>query len=312
MKVSISLLLASTLLASTATLAQQYPVTVTDDRGAEVTIATAPERIASLSIFGADILAAFDLKEVGMITYEGEYPSYLGTGDGVTDYGDMTAPNLELMAQDEIDLTIGMVNYAGPFAEDLEKLGAFLAYDSVTLEDSYRSVESASLALGKGDEGKASNEAFRALIAEYEAKAPGDVSALFVWSYYDTLYGYQTNLLPSEFLPLLKAENVLGMGEVDDAVQAFVPLEAEDLLSLDPDYFFLFVSHGEEGKTNPAYAQMRSVKEGHAYLVGDHYSQPTGPIARELVFREIAHLLYPETFAAPELPEGSAATVLAH
>lgn len=310
MKTLITLSLAALLSASTSLMAQEYPVTVTDDRGVEVTFDSAPSRIASLSIFGADILAALGLKEVGMITYEGHYPAYLGDGEGLTDYGDMTAPNLELMAQDEIDLTIGMVNYAGPFAEDLEKLGKFLAYDSVTLEDSYRSVESASAALGKAEEGKASNEAFRALVADYEAKAPGGVSALFVWSYYDTLFGYQTNLLPSEFLPLLKADNVLGMGDVDEAVQAFVPLEAEDLVSLDPDVFFLFVSHGEEGKANPAYAQMRSVQNGRAWLVGDHYSQPTGPIARDLVFREIAHLLYPETFAAPELPEGSAAQAL--
>lgn len=311
MKFAMSLLFASALLVSGTALAQQFPVTVTDDRGVDVTIETAPKRIASLSIFAADMLAALGLKEVGMITYEGEYPGYLGTGEGITDYGDMTAPNLELMAQDKIDLTIGMVNYAGPFAEDLEKLGAFLAYDSATLDDSYRSVESVSTALGKPEVGQASNDAFRALVSEYQGKAPGAVSALFVWSYYDTLFGYQSNLLPSEFLPLLKAENVLGKSDTEDAVQAFVPLEAEDLLALDPDVFFLFVSHGDEGKTNPAYARMRAVQNGRAYLVGDHYSQPTGPIARDLVFREIAHLLYPETFVAPDLPEGSAAVVLA-
>lgn len=310
MKTLVSLLVVGGVLSATTAVAQHYPVTVTDDRGAEVMFEAAPERIASLSIFGADILAALGLREVGMVTYEGSYPSYLGDGAGLTDYGDMTAPNLELLVQDEVDLTIGMVNYAGPFADDLEAVGKFLAYDNVTLDDSYRSVESASAALGKAAEGIASNQAFKALIADYEGKAPGGVSALFVWSYYDTLFGYQSNLLPSEFVPMLKAENVLGAGEVDDPIQAFVTLEAEDLLALDPDVFFLFVSHGEEGKSNPAFAQMRSVKEGRAYLVGDHYSQPTGPIARELVFKEVAHLLYPETFPAPQLPAGSAAEPL--
>lgn len=311
MKRIIALTMATAMMASTVAVSQEYPVTVTDDRGAQVVFDATPSRIASLSIFGADLLAALGLKEVGMITYEGKYPTYLGSGEGITDYGDMTAPNLELMAQDEIDLTIGMVNYAGPFAEDLQKIGKFLAYDSVTLEDSYRSVESASAALGKGELGGLLNEQFRNVVADYQAKAPGGVSALFVWSYYDTLYGYQTNLLPSEFLPLLGADNVLGLGVVDDPVKAFVPLEAEDLLSLDPDVFFLFVSHGQEGKANPTYARMRSVREGRAYLVGDHYSQPTGPIARDLVFREIAHLLYPDTFEAPELPPGAAAVALA-
>lgn len=310
MKTLLSLSLAALALAPATGLAQTYPVTVTDDRAAEVTFDSQPKRIASLAIFAADILHALGLKEVGMVTYEGRYPTYLGDGSGITDYGDMTAPNLELMTQDQIDLTIGMVNYAGPFAEDLEKNGKFLAYDSITLDDSYRSVTSAATALGYAAEGAAFNEEFKTLLSEYSAKAPGGVTALFVWSYYDTLYGYQSNLLPSEFLPLLNATNVLGSGEVDDAVQAFVPLEAEDLLSLDPDVFFLFTSHGDAGKDNPAYAQMRAVREGRAYSVGDHYSQPTGPIARDMVLREIAHLLYPEVFAAPDLPQGAAAVAI--
>jgi iron complex transport system substrate-binding protein len=164
--------------------------------------------------------------------------------------------------------------------------------------------------LGEPDKGRELNNAFRALVAEYEAKSPGGKSALFVWAYYDTLYGYQTNQLPAELLPNLKVTNALGRAEVADPSQAFVPIEAEDLLKLDPDVLFIYVSHGEQGKANPVYAQLRSVKEGHAYFVGAHYSQPTGPLARELVFREMAHLIYPDTFSAPEQGENVASVII--
>lgn len=293
-----------------AALSQGFPVTVTDDRGAAVTLQEAPEHIAALSIFASDMLEYLDMTETGAITYEGRFPAFLTIGADVTDYGDMTSPNLELMTEDGIDLSIGMVNYAGPFSEELEAIGAFLAYDGVTLDDSYRNVENLATALGRPEAGIAANEEFRALLDDLSARAPGGVSALFVWSFYDTLYGYQDNLLPSEFLPLLGATNVLGHAEGGDPIQAFVPLELEDLLTLDPDVFFLFVSHGEEPRDVPVYERMRAVTEGRAHLVSDHYSQSTGPIARGMVLREIAHLLYPDTFEAPELPEGVAARPL--
>lgn len=299
--------------ASAAALADDFPVTVSDDRGKDVTFTQMPEKVITLANFGTDMMVALDMVPIGLTTYEGKRPHYLGDSvAGAVDLGDLTGPNLELMASMDVDLTIGMLRYNGPFEEEITAIGQFLAYNSADIEQSYHVVASLGAALGHADEAKEMNEQFKNLFADMQAKLPEDKpSYLFLWNYFDTMYAYQNNLLPAQLFSDLGAENLAGFNdEAETADNAFVVLDPEKLLELDPDVLFIFASHGGPIKHTPVFDRLSSVKNGRAYSMGYQYSQSSGPIARDLVLREGAHLLFPETFDAPEMPDAARVTPL--
>lgn len=304
--------LAGLTLTAGAALAQDFPVTVTDDRPAEVTFDSAPMRLITLANFATDMAARLGIETLGVTTYEGERPIYLGDAADIgEDLGDLTGPNLELMATLDPDLTIGMLRYNGPYEEDIEAFGKFLAYDSNTIADSLRIVSAMGKVLGHADEAEEMNASYMALLEEITAKAPQESpSYLFIWDFYDTMYAYQDNLMPAEVLSRIGATNLAGSADIDDPHEAFVILEPEDLLNLDPDVLFVFASHGSPVKHSPLYDRLSAVQNGRAWRVGYQFSQSAGPIAREMVVREAAHLLYPNTFPAPDMLDAARATPL--
>ncbi|MEM1384891.1 MAG: ABC transporter substrate-binding protein [Pseudomonadota bacterium] len=301
------------LLAAMPALAGEFPKTVTDGRGAEVTLPASPERIAALWIGAADLLVALGRPVAGVTTYESEMPVYLGEAmEGAIDLGDITAPNLELMAVSDFDLTVGMTRYNAPYAEDIEKFSPFLSYEGINIAQSLQTVSALGTAIGAEAETEAMNAKFLTLIDEMAAKAPEEPrEALFVWSFQNTLYGYKDNLMTAELVSSTGAVNPLGRVEGElTADNAFAVLEAEDLLELDPDVILMFVSHGGPAAFQPAYERLQAYQSDQIYSVGYQYSQPAGPIARALVLLEAAHLIYPEIYDAPDMPEAARAKPL--
>lgn len=291
-------------------LADPYPLTLHDDRGVEVTLKERPNRVAALWAPAADFLVALDRPVAGVTTYEGAMPVYLGQGlAGAIDLGDITAPNFELLATSDFDLTVGMTRYNAPYADQIEPISAFLTFSAFTLDDSLASVEGLGTAFDVADQAREMNRKFLNLMSDYGARAPkAPRSVMLIWSFQDTLYGYQDNLTAPQIVAALGTVNPLGKNEdTANPDNAFVILEAEDLLAHDPDVILMFVSHGGQPKFNPAYERLTAYKAGRFYRIGYQYSQPSGPIARELVLREAAYLIYPETFEAPDMPEAARA-----
>lgn len=298
---------------STAALADDFPVTVGDDRDKEVTFTQQPAKVVTLANFGTDVMVALDMVPIGLTTYEGKRPLYLGDSiaDAV-DLGDLTAPNLELMASMDVDLTIGMLRYNGPFEEEITAISQFLAYNSADIEQSYYLVSSLGKALGHANKAEALNQQFKNQFADMQARVPEEKPTyLFLWNYFDAMYAYQDNLMPAQLYSDLGAKNLAGFNDDTEAAEnAFVLLEPEQLLEFDPDVLFIFASHGGPIKHSPVFDRLSAVKNGRAYSMGYQYSQSSGPIARDIVLREGAHLLFPKTFDAPDMPDASRATPL--
>lgn len=293
-------------------VADPYPITYTDERGETITLTQPPKKIAALIASSADMLAALGRHVDGTTTYGGAMPVYLGHAvDGTTDLGDLTAPNLELMATQGYDLILGMTRYNAPFSEDLSKIGNFATLTANTLDDSYSNVTDYGLLLDAKDEAARMNADFAALLADIAGQAPDTApSVVFMWNFYDTLYGYKSNIMPADLIDRIGATNPLGRvaGQVEEDT-AFDILEAEDLLAHDPDVVLVFSSdQGGTVKWNPAFERLSAYKNNRFYSVGYQWSQSDGPIARDIVLREMAHLLYPDHFDAPEMVEAARAT----
>ncbi|ENO88311.1 ABC transporter substrate-binding protein [Thauera linaloolentis] len=282
--------------------AQDYPLSIVDDRGKQVTVAARPASVASVSTFGADLLAALGRKVDGLSTLNNKQSAFLGERTaGAVNLGEVHETNLEVLTRLDPDLIIGLRTYTEPFEKKFEEIGTFLAFDLITLDDSLHAIARAAAALGQAAEGEALNAAFLARLDEYAARAPGGVSVVFLWHWADVPFAYYDHHLTPHLLRRLGAANLQGAsptpppGAPDSAA-----ITLETLISLDPDVIISF--KGDDGPfvDHPAWPRLKAVRSGRAWHVGDQYVMPHGPIARDMVLREAAHLLYPAHFPAPD------------
>lgn len=307
-----SIILASLLATITynSAMAVDYPITVVDDRNVAVTFTEKPKNVAALSVVGADVMKAIGENPIGVGTFGGAMPLYLGyDAKDYVDFGVLNQPNMELMTEQKVDLTVGITNYNAPFAEDFEKLGNLLTFDTMNFEDSFRATLTLAKVFGKGDEAKSLNEDFIELIDNYREKTKPGQSAIFIWVYGDVNYAYYDESILGSLFNLMNVKNVMGsnINALLDKHDIATVIDAEELLELDPDAIFIFRFEGNKHKNNPIYRKLKAVKNNRVYHVGAQYSEPHGPIAREMVFKEMAHIMYPDTFEMPKMPEAAKA-----
>ncbi len=282
-------------------------MTVMDDRGEPVRLTQPAERVASISTFGADLLLALDIRPAA-ITRFGPFaqPDYLGDRlAGVPVIGSRSQVNMELLSEVAPDLTLAIRRYTEQDASRFNEIAPYAALNLVTLDDSFRAVAIAGELLGRSGDAEAMNRRFREQLEQYREQAPGGISAALLVTGAEAPFVYYDHFLTASLLGWLKVENVGGeLAEPEQGLPLGYRLRLEDLLQQDPDVIFLFASSKERAFTqNPIWPYLKAVREGRVYEVGQHWKEAAGPIARSLVFQEMAHRLYPDQFAMPELPE---------
>lgn len=304
MRTARSFLLLLLAVGAVAAHAQGYPRTIVDDRNKPVIIKSEPRSVASVSTFGADVMAALGRKVSGLSTLNNKQSAFLGDSVvGAVNLGEVHQTNLEVLTQLAPDLTIGLRTYTEPFAKKIEEAGAFLAFDLITLEHSLSAVARTTQALGADSQGVAMNRRFLAELEAAGKRSPGKVSAVFLWHWGNVPYAYYSNHLTTHIMQRLGAINAQGdppkdMESADSAVMTM-----ETLLRLNPDVILSF--KGDDGPfvNHPAWKRLKAVQNGRAWRVGDQYVMSHGPIARRLVMHEMAHLLYPAAYPLPlEVP----------
>ncbi len=291
-------------------MAAEYPITVIDDRGVLVTFKEKPKNVAALTTVAADVMKAIDEKPIGVGTFGGKMPAYLEykTEDYI-DFGQLDQPNLELMTENKVDLTVGITNYNAPFAEDFEKMGNLITMQVHSFESSFRDTMTLAKAFGKGEQLTKLNDEFNELVLDYNEKTKAGQTAMFIWVWGDENYAYYSESMVGSLIELLNVKNIMGYNILSKVETTNIarPIDAEELLTLNPDVIFAFRAEGNNFKNNPVYKQLKAIKNNRFYSVGQQYSQSHGPIARQMVLKEMAHLLYPDTFEKPDLPKGAGA-----
>ncbi len=299
---------------SPVALASSFPVTVKDDRDKSVIFDKKPDSVAAISVFGADLMSALGRQAVGVSTLNQKQSAFLGEQvKEMTNLGEVHETNMELLTEIDPDLIIGIRTYTEPFEEKFEEIGKFLAYDMVNYQDSIRAILSASSALGELEKGQALNAEFAHLLTEHNAKAPGDISAIFLWHWADVPYAFYDHHFTIEMMKQLKVSNILGASPTPQLkVPDATPISMETLLKLDPDVIISFKGDNGPIQNHPVWHRLKAVKNNRAYRVNDQYVIPHGPIARSMVLRELANLFYPDIFPQPvDIPKSARAKTTA-
>lgn len=272
-----------------------------DDRGVDVAITGIPTRVAAISNFASDLLVALGMRPVANTYFQQVIaPDYLARSlEGVPSLGQRASPNLEVLASLRPDLIVAIRRYSEPIAAKLQEIAPYVAVTTETYEESDRAIALVSDILGKKDEGERLNRSFAEKVARMAERAPGGLSAVFLAGFGDTPTAYYVDrYLSAELLARLKATNIAGRSLPGGPFAA--QLSLENLLAKDPDVIFMStVSQGPPFATNPIWQRLKAVRGGRVYVVGIHWLESHGPIARELVLDEAAHGLYPDIFPKP-------------
>ncbi|MDX1004678.1 ABC transporter substrate-binding protein [Sinorhizobium medicae] len=292
--------------ASSAHADEIKTLSVIDDRGVAVAVPAPPKRIASVSYFAADVALALGIKPVAS-TYmvQGRNPDFLADYlKDVKEIGQRATPNLELLAEAKPDVTIAIRRYTEGNADQIANVAPYLAYNLELYADSDRTISQLAAILGQAKRGQELNARFKAAMEEFSAKAPKDRHPRFVvmWGG-DTPWVFRSENMTAAILVALGGDNIAGQNPTPYLPDNWgMEMSLETMLEKDPEIIFVY-DYGPDRphENNPIWQQLSAVKNGRVHYVGDHWVETHGPIAREIVLREAAHLLYPETFPAVDV-----------
>ncbi|MDK4741288.1 ABC transporter substrate-binding protein [Rhizobium sp. CNPSo 3464] len=291
------------LISGSAFAEEKQTLSIVDDRGVSVQAPINPKRIASVSYLAVDVALALGIKPVAT-TYmtAGRQPDYLlGLTKDMKQIGQRAKPNLELLSEVRPDVIIAMKRYTVGNAAQFEKIAPYVAYNMELLSQSYQEVSDLSKLFGNPQRGEELNAAFKKDLEDFAAKAPKDVHPRFqiMWAG-DTPFSFHTENTAASIVAALGGDNIAG--PMTQNGKFGQELSLETMLEKDPQVIFVYDSGPDRPhENNPIWQQLSAVKNGRVFYVGDEWVETNGPIARELVLREAAHYLYPDTFPAVDV-----------
>lgn len=282
----------------TAPAVAQDTVSIVDMRGETIEVPAKPTRIATVSFFGVDTALALGIKPIAT-TYmtAGRHPDYLlGATKGMQLLGQRAKPNLELFSQAKPDLIVTVPRYTNANAAQFRKIAPMVGYDNELFAANEAEVEHLGKVLGKPEQAKDLNARFKKDLADYVARTPKDGRPRFqiMWAG-DTPYTFYTGHMTASIVAALGGENIAG--PIPPGGRFGAEISLEKMLDKDPEVIFVYDSGPDRPhENNPIWKLISAVKNGRVHYVGDHWVEASGPIAREIVLREAAHLLYPTIF----------------
>lgn len=282
-------------------------LTIMDDRGEPVTVAQSAERVAAVSLFGADLAISLGVTPVAT-TYltKDTVPAFLAPElTEVPKLGSRGAPNLEVLAQQEPDLIVALRRYSEGYADDFNAIAPYQAVHTESFADSLDAVAKASYLMGRKEDGVDLNEQFLDDIHTFNEKIADDMRGktfLFLWGSGTAPWAYYDDYATVAFLNALGLRNPIGSNPLPHDRNNFAyEMNLEQMLAIDPDYLVVFDRGPDQPfLSNPIWSELKAVKSDNVFFVGDHWMASHGPIARQLILREAAHMFYPDLFEATD------------
>lgn len=272
----------------------QFPVTLTDAIGKEVTLEKTPERIISLIPSNTEILFGLGLNDqiIG-VNDNDNYPPEAAEKEKV---GGIEF-NLEQIIALKPDLVLAhessLYNFGEEAIAQLEAVGipVFVVKNAETFEETYTTIEQIGQLTGKTTEAKDMIASIEQGITDIEAKVTDleEKSVFVVVGTEPDLYAAGQETFIDEMLDVLHVENVVPeLGWPQYSAEQFVKSNADVILTT-------YENDLEAISNNTAYAEMDAVKSGDVKLIDGDTTSRQGPRIVEGI-ESIAEAVYPEVF----------------
>jgi iron complex transport system substrate-binding protein len=312
-KLTIASVILIALIATTAFFVTQQPkktaalpISVVDDIGRVITLASYPNRIVSLAPSCTEILFALGLQNrtVGTVSYEG-YPQDIQnwiTASNITIVGNFAQVSVEAVASLNPELVLGTGGYQDPTTQALEGLGMTV----MTLSPTGFAGVLNDIALVGNVTGQISGQ--KALVANLSSTAASIVDktqgsskpSVYVEYYFDsTGFGsYGGSSFVNDLISMAGGINVFaGFNE------QYVTTSSEDIVAANPDV--IVISNGIMSSLcgltpqvvlqRPGWNAISAVQNKRIYLINEDLITVGGP---EVIYglEDLAQIIHPEIF----------------
>lgn len=275
-----SLLTTTTTAVNTTTTAEEptFPVTITADNG-EVTIDEMPDSIISLSTVATEMLFAIGAgDQVVAVDDQSNYPEEAP----MTDLSGFT-PNVEAILAYEPDVVFisydpgGLVAALDAAGVPVVSFGA-----AVTLDDTYRQIETIGVVAGHAEEAIVVSESIETDLLQIVDEAPKvEVGTSYFHEIDSALYTVTSATYFGQIYSLFGLENVADPADEDGSAFGYPQLSSEFVVASDPDLIFLADSlYGESAETvaaRPGWDVLSAVQGGNVYPLDSDVASRWGP-----------------------------------
>jgi len=254
--------LTALLVLAVASLAVAYPVTVTDDRGQELALETAPLRIVAVGALYAEIVVDLGIGDrLIAIADSDDNPASL---DGLASVGPTYAPNVELIMGFDPDIVLGATDWGGE-RPALEAAGIpVLTTPMLTsISSLFNSIRTIGTALGVEVQstllaGRIATDIIEAEAAILDTPA---ISATFLYasSPDDPPYTAGAGAIEHELILRAGGDNVFA------DVEGFPQISFEEIIARNPDVIFTAPSQIENILANPLLQAVSAVDAGRVF-----------------------------------------------
>ena len=269
----------------TTAAAGNFPVTVQSSDGREIVFERPPERIVAFDSAVVEIL--FAIGEGDRVAGTHDFVSYPPETESIERVGDAFNMNIEAVVALEPDL---VYVFFDRFVEDLERAGLKVLYVETLAQDFTKVADNVRLwgqIIGNPDAAEAvardfevRMEAIRAAMEQVEAGP----------TIFQDVGGFWTpgaGTLVQEVFDLLKLENIAA------EIEGYAQLSPEVIVEKDPAV--IISGSPESFSDDPAFENVRAVKDGAIYSLGSDALSIAGPRFVEGI-EEIFRLVYPDLF----------------
>lgn len=278
-------------------LANEFPLTITDDRDREVTIPKQPERIISLSPANTEILFALDLGEkiVG-ITNVGNYPSQTEEKEKIGGYAN---PNLEKIIQLKSDLILASYGNPPELIDQLDQLNyTVVSLNPKSIDQVISSIIMVGRITGKNKEAarltEEMKERIEAVLSETSSLVENKRPRVLYVVWYKPLWTVGSGTFIDELIQKAGGTNIAG------DIAGWPQMSLEIVIEKNPQVIIVGYSEDqpeliEAVKNESVLDQTDAFKHNRIYTIDTDIVSRTGPrIVNAL--EEMAKIIHPETF----------------
>jgi iron complex transport system substrate-binding protein len=274
------------------TVKSQFPLTITDFLGREITIEKEPERIVSLAPSVTELIFAVGAGDrvVGVT----EYDTYPEEVKDLPKVGGFKGPNIELITAQEPDIVFASTLSGKEEMETLEKMGIpVVVIEAKSIDNIYESIEMLGKITNKEEKAQTIVNEMKSKIQEISEKVK-DRPKIKVFHLIDI----NGNWTAGSGTFIHELINLAGGQNIAEDTEGWVQYSIEELVSKNPDAIVMssYAGDVETIKNMEGYKETNAVKNNNIYVVSndDIISRATNRIV--LGLEEIAKFLHPEVF----------------
>ena len=271
-----------------------YPFTIIDSTGSQITIKKEPKKVVSFSPVVTEIIAAIGKENI--LVGRTSFCDYPQSVEPIPIMGDLTTHNMELIAEAEPDIVLASAFVDEAIKEQLKQLGIPLVviYSSGSFNDVYNDIKIIAKILNEKDKSEKVIEEMKNKVSSVKTKvkeSKNKPSIYYVLGFIKGNFTATGKTFIDEMITMAGGTNIAADGTGWN-------YNIESLIKKNPDILILDNMAGtiDDLKNTENYRDLEAIKNNKVYLIDSNIINRTGP-RLVLGLEVLAKIIHPEVFS---------------